>query len=915
MFIPIFLLRAAAFLAPFLPVEAYPRVFSRQAESTDTPCHQIFSSDHVLFLASDAYDCLITAPFNATVASGLVAYYRDFLQFQSTLAYLKDPPPSYQQPSIDVLASLDALEAQVQVGAFKTEYDFEVALQTIIYAIHDAHVSLSAGILSIFTFGSPLRIVSASSNGVELPKIYVPDDLIEAAQNNVTWTPSPVSSINSQDVIQYLTRFAATNAAGAIEPNADWNQLMSNPAGDVMTQLSAFEGSTIFYPGANISFTFENGTYDDRPWLAGYTDNVDSQTHALSSGQDLYDYFVLGIPPTDVSAAATSYLSAAATSAVAAAATSSLDSSPNDTFTNTPTPTPSASATPSSWSYAPFPSNPIVAQPNLGLANGGSITGYFLNDGITAVLSIPSFEVTGEAVVSFSTTIGEFISRTKAAGLTRVIIDLQRNTGGSDILAVDAFKQFFPSIDALNAGRLRANGFADAIGNTFTTYYNTQQMNESFYDALSTDVWVAPVYLNAATGANFTSWPEFFGPHPDHGDLFTTIQRDNFSSIIFDENASDESGTLSGIVIYGYGDRSATSPEPFAADQIILLSDAFCSSSCGTFVELMHHQGGARTVVAGGRPELGPMQFAGGSRGAQSYYNVDLDTDFNVAQILNSSITPLPRDSSLIDFYINYARLNLKDAIREGEDFPLQFGYEAADCRIFYTTWTVYNFENLWNYVIDAFFRNPELCINGAANLTSPVANTNQTGPTPKPTEIPTPTTPGGIADLILKGIQHPKRDSTSFPQDLAARSVPNTGSPPHLSTFIHDGNLGDDDTCSACTHSGYACRKIPFCSAKGVRQGQRQCVKICSKNAPGICDKGYSCWNNRLCLDHKLAANLRYCQTPTRDVNAQQTRPVSNYNNYLDYPRGGFASTGFFSDDSDSSHNSDDSDDSDDSS
>lgn len=361
-----FLLRAATFLTLFLSVEVYPSVLPRQTNSTGTPCYQIFSSDYVLFLASDAYDCLITAPFNATVASRLVSYYKDFLQFHSTLAYLKDPPPSYQQPRIDVLASLDALEAQVQAGAFKTEYDFEVALQTVIYAIHDAHVSLSAGILSIFTFGSPLRIVSVSSNGIELPKIYIPDDLVEAAQNNVTWTPSAVSSINGQDVTEYLTRFAATNAAGTIEPNADWNQLMSNPVGDVMTLLSAFEGSTIFYPGANISFAFENGTtYDDLPWIAGYTDNVDSGTPALSSGQDLYDYIVRGIVPTDVPAAAASNQSAAATSTLAAAATSSADPSSNDTSTNTPTPTPSVSATPSSWSYAPFPSNPIVAQPNL----------------------------------------------------------------------------------------------------------------------------------------------------------------------------------------------------------------------------------------------------------------------------------------------------------------------------------------------------------------------------------------------------------------------------------------------------------------------------------------------------------------------------------------------------------------------
>ncbi len=888
-------LRAAALFAFLLPVQAYPRVLPRQTNSTGTPCYQIFSSDYVLFLASDAYNCLITAPFNATVASGLVSYYKDFLQFQSTLAYLKDPPPSYQQPSIDVLASLDALETQVQAGTFKTEYDFEVALQTVIFAIHDAHVSLSAGVLSIFTFGSPLRIVSVSSNGIELPKIYIPDDLIEAAQNTVTWTPSAVSSINGRDPTEYLTQFAATNAGGTIEPNADWNQLMSNPVGDVLNLLSAFEGSTIFYPGANISFVFENGTtYDDLPWLAGYSDNFDADTPALSSGQDLYDYFVLGVIPTDISAAATSTLSAAASSTVAAAATSSTDSLSDDGSTVTSIPTPSASATPSSWSYAPFPSNPVVAQPNLGLDNGGVVTGYFLNDGVTAVLSIPSFEVTGEAVLSFSTTIGDFISQTKAAGLTRIIIDLQRNQGGSDLLAIDAFKQFFPSMDPFNAARLRANDFGDALGNTFTTYFNTQQINASFYEALSAEVWVASVYLNAATGANFTSWPEFFGPHPDHGDQFTTIQRDNLSSIIFDENATDDSDSSSGIVIYGYGNRSATAPQPFSADQIILLSDAFCSSSCATFVELMHHQGGARTVIAGGRPELGPMQFASGSRGAQAYYNVDLDADVEVGEILNASITPLPQDSSLIDFYINYAQLNIKDSIRQGENFPLQFGYEAADCRIFYTTWTVYNFENLWNYVVDAFFRNPELCINGAANETNPVTGTDETGSTPKPSEIPTPTIPGGVADLILKGLQHAKRYLLEAKHDLTnalppPRSVPNTDSGSHhLSTFVDDGTLTNLNTCAACTRNGFACTNVPFCSA-GRRQEKRECVRTCSRNAKGICGTGATCFSNSFCLDLKSAAALRLCESPTQDLKAQQTRAVGGGHVNLQFGRKSF--------------------------
>ena len=82
-----------------------------------------------------------------------------------------------------------------------------------------------------------------------------------------------------------------------------------------------------------------------------------------------------------------------------------------------------------------------MAQPDLGDVNGGIVTGYFLNDGVTAVLSIPSFDVTAEAVKTFSSTIGQFLNQSTAAGLTRFIIDLQRNDGGSDLLATDAFRQ------------------------------------------------------------------------------------------------------------------------------------------------------------------------------------------------------------------------------------------------------------------------------------------------------------------------------------------------------------------------------------------------------------------------------------------------------------------------------------------
>ena len=127
----------------------------------------------ILFPASEALDCLTSVPFNSTVALQFLKYYKDTLQFQSTLAYLKNPPESYQQPAVDILGGLDEIKDNVDDGNYKNEYEFELAVQRLLYSAHDAHLTLFAGALAVFSFGSPLRIVSVSEDGISLPKIYV----------------------------------------------------------------------------------------------------------------------------------------------------------------------------------------------------------------------------------------------------------------------------------------------------------------------------------------------------------------------------------------------------------------------------------------------------------------------------------------------------------------------------------------------------------------------------------------------------------------------------------------------------------------------------------------------------------------------------------------------------------------------
>jgi hypothetical protein len=85
--------------------------------------------------------------------------------------------------------------------------------------------------------------------------------------------------------------------------------------------------------------------------------------------------------------------------------------------------------------------------------------------------------------------------------------------------------QFFPNTELSASSRLRAHSTADILGNTFTTYFETQPLDYEDYSLLSASDWVATSLLNDETGENFTSWGEFFGPHPYNEDQFTTTVR------------------------------------------------------------------------------------------------------------------------------------------------------------------------------------------------------------------------------------------------------------------------------------------------------------------------------------------------------------------------------------------------------
>ncbi len=323
--------------------------------------------DTIVFNASLAYECLTSVPFNPAVATSFLQYLNDTFQFQSTLAYLKNPPPSYQQPSVDLLAGLNVLQQGIQNGIFTNEYEFEAALQALLYATHDAHVELFAGALAVFSFGSSYEIVSLSIDGLQLPKVYFADDL--AASNNfASYTPSAIASINGIDTTTYLTEFASNNSYGTLEPHADWNQLMLSAAQDIQGFASVFNGGATFFPGDTITFKLENGTEINDTWLAVYYSQ--GNTGPLETGGDFYNFFVLGFYPAsyDPDLIDDNTINITALSAASSAAPSSTVSAAAASAT-------ANSSCTQSWGNAAYPDCPDIAQPDLGGDNGGYVSG------------------------------------------------------------------------------------------------------------------------------------------------------------------------------------------------------------------------------------------------------------------------------------------------------------------------------------------------------------------------------------------------------------------------------------------------------------------------------------------------------------------------------------------------------------
>ncbi|KAL9620338.1 MAG: hypothetical protein Q9160_005137 [Pyrenula sp. 1 TL-2023] len=673
-----------------------------------------------------AHDCITSVPLHATEATELLDSILPYVQWQSTLSYLKAPPAEYVekiQGPVDIYGEIAAIRDRVTSGAYQSEYEFGFALYRVFQTAHDGHFAYSPDVVSgVFTFGRPVILVSASPDGQAVPEIYVYTDVLASSLGNATYNYSTVTSINGQDAIEYLLDWSQNG--NLQDRDALWNnvfyELSQVLLGSSGTGTGTFSGGgrgRYIYSGPTTTLTFANGTTNNYTNFARVLKNFDG----VQSGDDLYNkYFTYPQSERETDGDTYSNITATITSVAASTATSAASA----TSTSAPVTTTTTLAAPG------YPSPVVRHSLNLN-------AGYYLDsEPDVAVLSVNSFVGSGDDSVEqeFQQVNENFIADAKAAGKTKLIIDVGANSGGTILQGYDLFKILFPAILPQGNTRFRGHQGVDLIGQQFsavagnyprTLADDNDTLAEIEYDIVSSVFnYRTDVDINYE---NFESWPDKYGPNVYNGDNFTNIIRWNLSDVLTPYNSGG---------IYVHPTIPDAAP-PFAAENIVVLSNGYCASTCTIFSELMRQQAGVKYIFVGGRPSTDIAQAVGGVKGTNDftwdYIKFLVDRTWSLAD----PATVEAYKSTELNTYNLYAldravpasyAINFRDGIRQGDtsEVPVQFLYEPADCRVFYTPEMTVDITALWDEVADVSWGGSACVAGGIGNGTTAATATGK---------------------------------------------------------------------------------------------------------------------------------------------------------------------------------------------
>ncbi|KAH7140934.1 hypothetical protein EDB81DRAFT_692483 [Dactylonectria macrodidyma] len=610
--------------------------------------------------------CLKSVPLDKKRDLALLDYLLPFVSFQSTLENLADPPEGYLIPGVDVLGGIEAIRTKLQKDQYDTQYEVMTDLERIFWAAGDGHFAYGPALTNTFFFARPqVLFQSVSIDGVRLPNIFMLRDILAGNHGELDYRPSALESIDGHPIAEWIENDAAWRGGNAQDPDAQYNSQFFSLA----RQASGGDPGALrvgFEIPDNYTLSFYNGTTKVVDNMLLFLNGNDFS--GINSGEEFHQLFE--IPPATTTEAPSS---------------STAESTPTYVSTAVESKTSTAAAVPTVPGY-PYP---VVKH------SRNSFSGYFLNESgfeDTAVLSVLEFQP-GSIPADFNGTeymleakvmMSNFFKAAKKANRDKLIIDLSNNGGGYILLAEIFYAMLFPQGKISNWGRYRANEAFEAYSEA------------SWKTLVSLEFELDDSYPYTPEGEQIKNGKEWFGPYSLKGGQNVT--------------AAARSSPLDPVeFMESFGASSEPDEAPFRPENILIVTDGICASSCTILTGLLTRNHGIRTLALGGRPMGFAMQAMGGVKGTrlQEFDTLLSDTlgfitavesDADALQILSDAADSLPGTNGGpplvgVTGAVNYVNGYMVDDL---EGYPVHFKYEAANGRLFYTQMMLKDVSEIW---------------------------------------------------------------------------------------------------------------------------------------------------------------------------------------------------------------------------
>ncbi|TDZ29030.1 Peptidase S41 family protein ustP [Colletotrichum spinosum] len=606
---------------------------------------------------SVAYECLRSIPVDVERDVALIKYLRPWLEFQSTIGILPDPPEEYLYPGVDIFGGFDNITRAVEGGEYDSQYDFALDLYRLINVKpREGHLGYTPVLGSLLDFDTPELFISISVDGLKTPKVYLHSDYTKSVRQD--YEASEVTKFDDASIVDYLQQRSVDNSRDQ-DPDAAYNEQLFTAALD-NTGQTAGAGRYMHTTLSDESvIELANGTKLTMTNLA----RVNANFSGITSGEDVHRRFEVpdryGEAEGSVNTTQTSF-------------SPSLDGLPD----------------------------PFV------IHRDRYVTGYHpetpkLDD--TAVLVVSSFTSqvtdrrTGDDVTDFIRVHTHFVERSRRERRSKLVIDLQGNGGGYVASAMSMYAVLFPEGgDAAHMNmRLRAHAALDWVGTTAQSAgVDPQDLPYPFGYSGFLDENLR----------NFSDWRDFYGPETIGGREYTNVVQPGEMRFA------------------ATGAPGFEIPEPwFEPKDTVIVTDGHCASACAYVVGMMARELGVQTVALGGRPIEAPMQAIGGTKGGPVITLYPYQLIYPALEALavppgDVDVTPFADPTpplagpSTESWAVNSANVYLDDDL---DGTPVQFRYEAANCKLFFTWETLTDFTKLWEAVVNVKW-NGAKCVKGS---------------------------------------------------------------------------------------------------------------------------------------------------------------------------------------------------------